>query len=154
MQNIFHSTPVPALIAAAYFGRQNLCNSCTNWLTKTYWPLIWSFHDLDHAFVIRSLVHEGFSPIDLPTHLVEHFSSHTTSRSANFGGAINLVPLRQMWKSSASNLSKTISHSFDGFSVPHLSSRSFTHESHILQQHRSSVLSQTHSHILLHNRFK
>ena len=154
MWKIFGSTLIPALIATTYFDHQNLFNSRANWLAKTYWLLIWSLHNLDRVVVIHSLVHEGFSSLDLPAHLVEHFSGHITSYSTNFGGATNLVPLCQMWKSSASDLSKTISHNFNGLSVLHSSSRSFAHESHILQQHRSLLLSQTQSHTHLHNRVR
>ena len=63
----------------------------------------------------------------------------TTSALHQTSDVANLILICQMWKSSTNDLSKTISHSFDGLSVLHSSSKSFTHKLHILQQHRSSL---------------
>ena len=70
-------------------------------------------------------------------HIYHNTLSHTF-HSANFSGVANLLLLSQMWMSFTNDLSKTISHSFDGLLVLHSSSRSFTDELLILQQHGSS----------------
>ena len=70
------STPIPALIATAYFDIAKYLNLLACSSAKRSHPLICSLQDLDRAPVICSLDADQSLTIHLPTQLVEYLSSH------------------------------------------------------------------------------